>query len=213
MRRARAEIATIASNPVQPLSHTAAVAGWGAVPADFEDSSAYRSVFQDWEMWMRLGWLDGACPMIYLREHVVAESDRYRGWVEAAMGWRYQRHMYIGQCLYNNSMTNSITQMQYAYDEGADGTINFAYGATADNDLNGTWEADWSWYPLVAESLFLQAGSDALRWTGTATALPREHSGGRLLTDTAENRSTARPLRLVGSYPCRPTATDTTSLH
>jgi len=169
VRRSRAEIAAIKSNPVQPISLTAAVAGWGAVPVDFEDSSAYRGVFQDWEQWMRLGWLDGACPMIYLRDHVPAEYDRYRGWVDAAIGWRYQRHMYIGQCLYRNCMANSVIQMQYAYDQDADGVINFAYGATADEDLDGNWEADWNWYPFVADNLYLQpAPIPDMPWYGDA---------------------------------------------
>ncbi|MCP4249065.1 MAG: family 10 glycosylhydrolase [bacterium] len=171
VRRSRAEIAAIKSNPAQPLSLTAAVAGWGAVPVNFEDSSAYRGVFQNWEKWMRMGWLDGTCPMIYLREHVGTEHDRYRGWVDAALGWRYDRHTYIGQCLYKNSMANSVIQMQYAYDQGADGTINFAYGATADNNLDGIWEADWSWYPHVSTNLFTEpASTPDMPWRGISAS-------------------------------------------
>ena len=169
VRRTRAEIAAIKTSPAQPVSYTAAVAGWGSVPTSFANSSAY-ALFQNWEMWMRLGWLDGACPMIYLREHVASEHDTYRGWVNAAIGWRYDRHAYIGQCLYVNSMANSVVQMQYAQDQGSDGTINFAYGATADNDLDGTSEADWSWYPYVAENLFAEpALTPGMPWRTAAT--------------------------------------------
>ncbi len=152
--RSRAEIASIRTNPVQPVSLTAAVAGWGAAAADFENTSAFKSVFQNWEKWMRLGWLDGACPMIYLADHIPDQQTLQRAWVERAIGWRYQRHMYIGQCLYRNSMPNSIIQMQYGYDQGADGSINFAYGLTVDNDLDGNPETDWTWYPYLAENLF-----------------------------------------------------------
>ena len=170
VRRSRAEIAAAKSNPAQPISHTAAVVVWGSVPTNFANSSAYH-LFQNWEMWMRLGWLDGACPMIYLKDHVVADHNLYRSWVNAAIGWRNQRHMYVGQCLYLNSMANSIVQMQYAYAQGAEGTINFAYGLTADNNLDGTPEVDWSWYPQVSTHLFTKpAPPPDLPWRTPAAA-------------------------------------------
>ncbi|MBN2445810.1 MAG: hypothetical protein JXO22_03750, partial [Phycisphaerae bacterium] len=123
--------------------------------------------FQNWEKWMRLGWLDGACPMNYRRDHEPANYAAYRGWVHKALEWRYDRHVYGGQCLYANSMPNSITQLEYALGAGDDGTISFAYAATADNELDGTWEADWSWYPYVAANLFADpAVTPEMPWRG-----------------------------------------------
>ncbi len=169
VRRSRAEMAAIKTNPVQPLSLTAAVVEWGTPTTTFKNTYGYRNVFQDWEKWMRLGWLDGACPMNYQAEHIPSQSDLYRTWVDLSIGWRYQRHMYIGQCLYLNSMPNSIIQMLYAFDQGADGTINFAYSKTADNDLDGNFEADWTWYPYVAQNLYTdRAPVPAMPWRTAA---------------------------------------------
>ncbi|MHC4673831.1 MAG: family 10 glycosylhydrolase [Planctomycetota bacterium] len=145
VRRCRAEIAAATSNPRQPLRHTAALITWGDAPASFTSTSAF-GLFQNWEMWMREGFLDGSVPMIYHREHDSNQAQWYRNWVDATLNWRYARHAYPGQATYLNSMANSVTQMQYSYNQGADGTSNYSYYATADNDLNGSWENDWSWY-------------------------------------------------------------------
>lgn len=170
VRRSRAEIAAVTSNPAQPISLTAAVVEWGTPTTIFKNTYGYRNVFQDWEKWMRLGWLDGACPMNYQAEHIPSQSDLYRAWVDVSMGWRHQRHMYIGQCLYLNAMPNSIIQMLYAFDQGADGTINFAYSKTADNNLDGSFEADWTWYPYIAQNLYVdRAPVPAMPWR-TASA-------------------------------------------
>lgn len=144
VRRARAEIPSIA-NPRQPLRLTADLICFGNAPANFTSSDAYN-LFSNWQMWMQRGWLDAGIPMNYKREHVSNEATWYRNWVNAAINWRYDRHMFTGQGAYLNTKQNSVTQIAYALNAGANGAVTFAYDATADENTNGTPEADWNWY-------------------------------------------------------------------
>lgn len=170
VRRVWAEIATAKDHPRQPISYTAAVFNIGSAGTDFTKSSAW-AIFQNWEKWMRLGWLDAVCPMNYKRDHVASEYASYRAGVDNALAFRYGRHVYMGQCLYRNTMANSIIQMQYAYDAGCDGTIQFSYGSTADENLDDVPETDWSWYPYVAQHLYTQpTTTPVMPWRDPATA-------------------------------------------
>ncbi len=175
VRRVQAELPTIAANPRQPLRHTAALIPWGDAPSDFTQSSAYRSCYQDWRFWMEQGYLDAGCPMFYDREHCADQAQWYRNWVDAAIGWRYSRHLFSGQASYLNSMANSITQMQYAYDQGVDGSMNYSYYGTRANetfcDGSDGWSNDWNWYSYLADNLFFRAvPAPSMPWRNPATA-------------------------------------------
>jgi uncharacterized lipoprotein YddW (UPF0748 family) len=153
VRRLRVEIPSITSNPRQPLLLTADLITFGDAPNHFEDSSAY-TLHQNWKYWMEQGWLDAGVPMNYKREWDASQASWYRDWVDAAIAWRFDRHMYCGQANYLNTMADSITQLQYSLTAGADGTCNYSYYATADQNMDGNWESDWGWYPYVSEQLF-----------------------------------------------------------
>ncbi|MBN1492191.1 MAG: family 10 glycosylhydrolase [Phycisphaerae bacterium] len=154
IRRCRAEIATITTNPNQPLRHSASVVTWGDAPEDFEDTSAYAR-FQNWREWLELGYLDTAVLMAYFREYNTDQAQWYRNWVDAAMGWRYDRQVVIGPGIYlNETFADSVTQMQYARNAEADGLSTYSYGATIDSDRNGVSEWDQAWYPYVRDNLF-----------------------------------------------------------
>lgn len=169
VRRIWAEIASAKSHPRQPISYTAAVFNLGSV-TDFQKSSAW-GLFQNWEKWMRLGWLDAVCPMNYMGEHVSSEYERYRDGVNNALAFRHGRHLYMGQSLTKNTMANSIIQMRFALDAGCDGLINFSYGFTADENLDGVSETDWSWYPYVGAHLYTEpAPTPVMPWRDIATA-------------------------------------------
>lgn len=168
VRRVWAEIAAAKSHPRQPISYTAAVFSAGS--ADFTKTSAW-AIFQNWEKWMRLGWIDAACPMNYRRDHITSDYNAYRNGVDYALGFRHDRHIYMGQCLYRNSMANTIIQMQYALDAGCDGVIGFSYGSTADENLDDVPETDWSWYPYVGTHLYTEpAATPDMPWRNPATA-------------------------------------------
>ncbi|MBN2445819.1 MAG: hypothetical protein JXO22_03795, partial [Phycisphaerae bacterium] len=150
---------------------TAALIAFGDAPASFSDSGAYN-LFQNWKSWMQKGYLDAGCPMNYKREHYTDQAQWYRNWVDAAVGWRYDRHMFCGQANYLNSMPNSITQLQYVYSHDADGSVNYCYFYTADHGMDGSpWDNDWNWYPYVASNLFTSpAALPTMSWRNPATA-------------------------------------------
>lgn len=169
VRRVRAEIPGIA-NPRQPVRYTADLVTWGDAPSSFTSSSAY-GLFSNWEYWLRMGWLDGGVPMCYDREYNSSQALYFRHWVDKCMIWRNNRHMYIGQAAYLNTMDGSIAQMAYAYDQGAEGTSNYSYWVTVDANIDGTGENDFNWYPYVQANLFIDpAPIPAMPWRSSATA-------------------------------------------
>ncbi len=147
-RRAMTEVATL-DNPQQPLRHTAALITWGNAPASFTSSSAY-SIFQNWRHWIEMGYLDAGIPMTYYSD--TSHPTWYRNWVDASMGWRYDRHIYTGPGIYLNSFADSVSQMQYAHDAGVDGLCTYSYRST--NDLGTTWT---DWYPHIKTNLFAES--------------------------------------------------------
>ncbi len=170
VRRLRVEIPSITGNPQQPLQLTACLVTFGNAPADFTDSSAYR-LHQNWKHWMEQGWLDAGIPMNYKREYNSSEAQWYRNWVDAVLGWRYDRHMFCGQGNYLNTKADSVTQLQYSLNAGADGTSNYSYYATADENMNGIPETDWTWYTYVSNNLFLTpVTTPEMPWRDPVTA-------------------------------------------
>lgn len=145
IRRVMTEVATCDS-PRQPLRHTAALITWGDAPSDFTYSSAY-GIFQNWRHWMEFGYLDAGIPMTYYREYNPPHDQWYRNWVDASIGWRYARHLYTGPGIYLNDFEDSISQMQYALDAGADGLSTYSYASTGGGP---------SWYAYVAEQVFTE---------------------------------------------------------
>ncbi len=144
-RRAMTEVATL-DNPQQPLRHTAALITWGNAPSSFSSSSAY-SIFQNWRHWMEMGYLDAGIPMTYYSD--TSHASWYRNWVDASVGWRYDRHIYTGPAVYLNSFADSVSQMQYALNAGVDGLNTYSYRST--NDTGSTWS---DWYSYVKTNLF-----------------------------------------------------------
>lgn len=163
--RCQAEIQAL--SPHKPIRHSAAVVTWGNAPTQFTGTSAYV-LFQNWEKWMRMGWLDSSCPMIYYREHNTSQGHDqwYRNWVLAARNWSYDRHLIVGQANYLNYVYNSITQMSWAFDQGnAEGVINYSYASTCIGC------SAWTWYPYVAANLYTTAvPTPDMPWRDPATA-------------------------------------------
>ncbi|MBP7935330.1 MAG: family 10 glycosylhydrolase [Phycisphaerae bacterium] len=176
IRRCRAEIPSISTNPRQPVRFSASVFATGSAPgspSSFSATAAYTK-FQNWELWMRSGWLDMVLPMNYKEEHCGTEPTMYRSWVNAATSWwRYNRHAAIGQATYMNTFDNSVSQMQYAYDAGANGAVNYSYYATKATEAacNAGWKNDWSWYTHTAGGIYADAATTpTMTWRNSATA-------------------------------------------
>ncbi len=163
VRRVRAELASITTNPRQPLRQSAALITWGNAPSSFTSSSAWAR-FQNWEEWMRLGYLDTGIPMAYYDED--AYPTYYRNWVDKAISWRYQRHMVIGPALYLNTFANSLNQLTYARSKGANGVSTYNYYSTKKPSAT-----DWTWYTYVATNFFTTTASmPVMPWRYPATA-------------------------------------------
>ena len=174
IRRCRAEIPSITTNPRQPLRLTADLVTFGNAPTYFSNSEAYE-LHQNWEFWMEQGYLDAGIPMNYKREHEADEAQWYRNWIDACVdpvtGWRHDRHAFSGQANYLNTKANSVTQLQYGINAGADGSSNYSYYETADENMDGTSETDWSWYTYVSDHLFTSTTpTPTMPWRDPATA-------------------------------------------
>ena len=203
IRRGYVEIHTDTSNPRQPLRMTAALFSTGDAPANFEDTSAY-GLFQNWEYWMDKGWLDAACPMNYKREHCTDQAIWYRNWVDAAISWSHDRHVFCGQANYLNSFANSIDQLDYVYGAGADGSVNYSYYVTRVSetvcDDNDPLVADTSWYSYVAANIFTStAALPAMPWHDPALATKGVIYG--RVTDGATGEPIDNAEILVNGFP------------
>ncbi|MFH1745643.1 MAG: family 10 glycosylhydrolase [Planctomycetota bacterium] len=161
IRRAQAEMAS-ADNPRQPLRHSAALITWGNAPANFEDTNAYQ-YFQNWRHWMEEGYIDTAIPMTYYDWDVY--PSYYRNWVDQSLEWRFDRHLVTGPATYLNSFANSIIEIDYALNAGADGICTYSYTGT-----DGS-RTDWNWYPYVAANAFIEPTvTPAMSWRDPITA-------------------------------------------
>jgi hypothetical protein len=74
-----------------------------------------------------------------------------------------------------NGMANSITQMRYELDQGAEGVVNFSYYSTRSSEIlcdgADTPVNDFSWYPYVASNLFTTSvPTPSMPWRDPATA-------------------------------------------
>lgn len=170
VRRLRAEIPLITQNPRQPVRLSADLICFGNAPANFTSSDAYN-LFQNWRMWLELGWLDAGIPMNYKRDYISTQATWYRNWVDAAVNWRYQRHIFQGQATYLNPKADSVAQLLYARQAGSNGMVTYSYVGTADENMDGNWENDWTWYSYISGNLFTQtAPTPGMPWRHSATA-------------------------------------------
>ena len=169
--RTRTEIPSIRTNPRQPVRFSASVFATGGAPYSFYSTAAYAR-FQNWELWMRNGWLDTTFPMNYKEEHC-SQGAMFRSWVDAAIRWRYNRQTVCGQANYQNTFENSIIQMRYALDAGSNGVSNYCYVATrvAEAVCDPASITDWGWYSYLGANLYTAtAAVPAMPWRNPATA-------------------------------------------
>lgn len=201
VKRLRAEIPSI-PNIRAPLRLTADLIAFGNAPSSFTSADAYI-LHQNWAKWMQMGWIDMGIPMNYKREHTGSQAQWYRNWVDAALSnWSYDRHLACGQGNYLNTKANSVAQLAYALNAGADGIVTFSYDATADENTNGTPESDWTWYTsYLPTNLFTQVAiTPDMPWRDPATATEGT-LWGRVMNDT-----TNEPIeRAIIDIPGQPT--------
>jgi len=112
---------------------SAATIAWGKCDPDFTQTSAYKTVFQDWPSWMRQGFLDANMPMNYKDPTNPKLNQWFADWVVGAKKWSYGRHVYCGLMLYN-SIPGAIKQIKLALDNGADGVVGLSFSQATFKD-------------------------------------------------------------------------------
>ena len=121
---------------------------WGGI-SNFTSTSSYTSVFQDWRKWMQDHIIDLSIPMDYKREHDSTQANDYRDWCDFAINNRNGRQTNIDQGSYLNSIANSLIQLDYALDQGADGVSTYDYWST-----NNEGKTKEEFYDAVKTNLF-----------------------------------------------------------
>lgn len=166
VRRMTWEIPLITSNPRQPLRYSSAVVTWHPCSTNFHNTRPYYEVFSDWDDWQSKGYLDSPVLMAYFDEDG-SYAQTYRDWVDNSVDlWRYGRQTIIGPGIYMNSFENSVIQMQYARDAGANGFCTYSYNVT--NDAGATWT---NWYSYVATNFFTSPTPvPSMPWRNPATS-------------------------------------------
>jgi uncharacterized lipoprotein YddW (UPF0748 family) len=113
---------TLAIRPGLKLS--AAVVPWGPGPrrdADWNTTSAYSGVFQDWRAWLEQGLLDQAYVMNYNRESSAQEVGWQESWLNWQRGKGYGRQVVAGLAPYLNTPEETVQQVRRALGPGQDG--------------------------------------------------------------------------------------------
>jgi len=97
---------------------SAATITWGGLgsysPGDWPNSSAYRTVFQDWPAWLEEGIVDFAVPMHYFAEGEGRTRDWYDSWLRFDRERVGRRAIVAGVGAWLNSGEQNIAQVQRA---------------------------------------------------------------------------------------------------
>jgi len=107
---------------------TVAGISWGDCPFNFERSSPYRLVYQDWAAWLKEGIVDACIPMDYRDQRNPDQAAQYRHWLDGMSRWRGNRHIYAG-LMVGADVDAATQQIKLAQDAGLDGVVSFAFNA------------------------------------------------------------------------------------
>lgn len=145
---------------------SAATIQWGSCPADFTNSSAYASVFQDWVGFMNEGLLDVNVLMNYKREHNSGQAQDYRDWADFLAANKGGRQAVNGPGVYMNYVHNSITQILYGMDvPGMNGANLYVYQYT---NNEGASDDDF-WYTVKADCFDQRRSVPGASWLDSPT--------------------------------------------
>lgn len=97
------------------------------------DEDAARSKFQDWRQWLRLGWLDVACPMAY-----TPLTDTFRQQIGDAINHSSGKQIWAGIGAFKQTADSAIEKIKASRELGAQGFVLFSYDSSvkASPDLN-----------------------------------------------------------------------------
>ncbi len=89
------------------------------------DEDAARSKFQDWRQWLRLGWLDVACPMAY-----TPETETFRQQIGNAINHSSGKQIWAGIGAFKQTADNAIEKIKASRELGAQGFVLFSYDSS-----------------------------------------------------------------------------------
>lgn len=121
---------------------TACTVNWGFDWANFEMSSAYAGVFQDWVGWLQEGIIDYNAIMNYSNENTY--PGRYAGWTDLSLASDDIRGSIIGIGAYlQDELADSMWQLEYARAQGAAGLNIYDWGSEVNADDFGATREDF----------------------------------------------------------------------
>ena len=127
----RAQVTELVSriyNGVKSVKPNAIISA--AVFANEEDAALSR--FQDWKVWLRMGWLDVVCPMAY-----TPDTEVFRKQLGAAMNFASGKRVWSGIGAYKQTAESAVEKIRAARELGAQGFILFSYDSSIKvSDLN-----------------------------------------------------------------------------
>lgn len=107
---------------------------YGGAPSEWEKTAPYSSVFQDWYLWMRKGWLDINIPMNYKSEKSATQAKTFREWIKLSENWNGGR--LVNQGLYSdiNPVEDTIKQIHATRKAGQEGFVLFSFNQSKRRD-------------------------------------------------------------------------------
>ncbi|MDK2970670.1 MAG: hypothetical protein PWP23_425 [Candidatus Sumerlaeota bacterium] len=128
---------------------TADTVNWGYDYDDYESSSAYAGVFQDWRGWLQEGILDYNMLMNYTTDSSV--GGRLQGWTQLSLDNDEIRGSIIGIGAYlQSSVQASVNQLLYIRGAGAEGMCIYDWGSEA----NAAGATQAQFYDAVRQQVF-----------------------------------------------------------
>lgn len=123
-----------------------------AVFANTDDAA--RSKFQDWRQWMRLGWLDVACPMSY-----TPDTAAFRRQINNAVKLASGKQIWAGVGGYKQTADSSIEKIKASRELGAHGFALFSYDSSVKASPDFNPQSDYlerlreAWLPTMPRLL------------------------------------------------------------
>ncbi len=96
-------------------------------------STGNSSYFANWDLWMTNHWLDYASPMAY-----TTSNTTFNGWVNTYYNQQHGRHVYPAQGSYMNTISNSMTQLNYVRSKPMPGSEPYSYRVTNSGTIDKT---------------------------------------------------------------------------
>lgn len=121
---------------------TADTINWGWGYDNFETSTPYTGVFQDWVGWLREGIIDYNTLMGYTNN--ATDPDRYKGWCNVSLDNDEKRGSILSTGAYmQDSVQDAMDQLLWARSAGAEGLNIYDWGSEVSRNIFNETRADF----------------------------------------------------------------------